>query len=350
MSSITIPDNVTKICWGAFYGCKSLTSIILPASLKSISGSVFAYCSSLTSIYFGDNIETVGGSVFEGCSNLTSVYINNLESWCKIQFSSTDSNPLFYGGHLFINGEEVKELVIPNSITSIGSYTFCGSGITTLTIPNSVTTIGNGAFRSCSGLTEISIGNNITKINQATFSGCTNLKSLTLGGRITIIDELNFESCKELTTVYCYAENPPSLGNNVFSESYIEYATLYVPTQSVDKYRNQSKWGKFKYIFPIENIYGEKCAKPTISYNNGKLTFKSTTDDARFVTTIKDNDIKSYEGNEVNLSLTYTIEVCAKSYVILILMLQSPHSVGWTRNQQQKVSPIILPTFLPRLC
>ena len=167
---------------------------------------------------------------------------------------------------------------------------------------------------NCSGLIDISIGNNISTINKEIFNGCTSLKTLTLGGRITQIKDNNFESCKELTTVYCYAENPPSLGNNVFSESYIEYATLYVPTQSIDKYRKHPKWGSFKYIFPIENIYGEKCAKPTISYKNGKLTFKSTTDDARFVTTIKDDDIKSYEGSEVNLHLTYIIEVCAKSY------------------------------------
>lgn len=55
----------------------------------------------------------------------------------------------------------------------------------------------------------------------------------------------------------------------------------------------------------------QKCATPTISYTNGKLTFSCTTDGAECVTTISDADIKTHYGNEISLTATYTISVYA---------------------------------------
>ena len=80
----------------------------------------------------------------------------------------------------------------------------------TVTIPISVTSIENSAFYGCRDLTSVSIGSGVKSIsNQA------------------------FASCKELTDVYCLAEAVPNTDTDVFQESYIEYATLHVPTTSV---------------------------------------------------------------------------------------------------------------------
>ena len=54
-----------------------------------------------------------------------------------------------------------------------------------------------------------------------------------------------------------------------------------------------------------------KCEKPTISYDNGKLTFSSATPNAICQSTITDSDISSFSGNEVQLTVTYTINVYA---------------------------------------
>ncbi len=66
-----------------------------------------------------------------------------------------------------------ESVVIPNSVTGIGTVAFGGcTGLTHIEIPNSVTGIGEGAFEGCTGLTHIEIPNSVTKIDDYAFSGC----------------------------------------------------------------------------------------------------------------------------------------------------------------------------------
>ena len=111
--------------------------------MTSIGDEAFRGCSGLTSVTIGSGVESIGGRAFEYCSGLTSVHISDIAAWCKIDFDDFNSNPLSYAHHLYLNGEEVKDLVIPNSVTSIGDYAFyrC-SALTSVTIGNSVTSIG----------------------------------------------------------------------------------------------------------------------------------------------------------------------------------------------------------------
>ena len=93
-------------------------------SVKRIGHEAFYGCSNLTSVTIGNNVETIAYNAFFDCYRLTSVHISDLAAWCKIDFSDSDSSPLYYAHHLYLNGEEVKDLVIPNSVTSIGNYAF----------------------------------------------------------------------------------------------------------------------------------------------------------------------------------------------------------------------------------
>ena len=75
--------------------------------------------SGLTSVTIPNSVTEIGFQAFFGCSNLTSVHISDLAAWCKIEFGGDYSNPLYYAHHLYLNGEEIKDLVIPNSVTSV---------------------------------------------------------------------------------------------------------------------------------------------------------------------------------------------------------------------------------------
>ena len=124
-----------------------------PYPVTSIGSNALRNSSSMTSVTIPSTITSIGGSAFSECSGLTSVHITDIAKWCKISFNNYYSNPLYYAHHLFLNGEEVKDLVIPNSVTSIRSNAFrnCSSR-TSVTIPSTVTSIDDNAFSGCDGV------------------------------------------------------------------------------------------------------------------------------------------------------------------------------------------------------
>ena len=330
LTSLTIPNSVTSIDEYAFSDCTSLTSVIIGDGVSSIGQEAFSNCFNLESINIPSSVKTIGCNAFYMTSeypgypspSLTSVHITDLEAWCKILFVSYYSNPLTYAHHLYLNGTEIKDMVIPNSVTSIGDYSFyyC-TGLTSVSIPNSVTSIGRDAFNYCRNLTSVTIPNSVTSIgyrafcqchgltsltipnsvksiseqafyncksltsvaipNSVTFIGryafqyCRSLTSVTIGNGIGKIDYRAFAICPELTDVYCYAENVPETDEDAFEDSYIEYATLHVPAGSVDAYKAKTPWSGFKEKVAIAATVKLNKTKATIEKTK-TLTLKAT--------------------------------------------------------------------------
>ncbi len=325
--------SVTSIGGFAFENCSGLTSVTIPNSVTSIGEWTFYNCTGLTSVTIGNSVKSIGNYAFEGCSGLTSVYISDLAAWCNVAFSSSFN----YAHHLFLNGKEIKDLVIPNSVTSIGwgAFRYCSgltsvtipnsvtsiggsafsgcSGLTSVTIPNSMTSIGNWAFNHCSGLTSITIPNSVTSIGNYAFRNCSGLTSITIGSGIKNIGFLAFASCAELTDVYCYAESVPSTESDAFEKSYIDYATLHVPVASIDAYKAAVPWSSFKTFMGLDGTNPEtkKCATPTISFANGELEFICETEDVEFVSEVTVSDAKKNYSSKVSLTGVYKVSVYA---------------------------------------
>lgn len=274
---LVIPDGPTSLC-KSFCGCSSLTSVTLPYSVTNIGDNAFARCTGLTSFNIPSNVKNLGNHAFYGCVGLTSV-------------------------------------TVPGGVTSIGFEAFSGcNSLTSITICNGVTSIGEWAFQYCGGVKSITIPNSVASVRRGAFQYCRGLTSVTIGNGVKEIRDDAFANCPELTDVYCYAEDVPSTGNNLFENSYIEYATLHVISSALDVYRTASPWKNFGRIVSIED--GDEpeikiCATPTIGYADGKLTFKSETKDAICISNITNSDISSFSGNEVLLNVTYHISVYA---------------------------------------
>ena len=111
----------------------------------------------------------------------------------------------------------IKEINIPNGITSIGDYAFKNcSNLTSVSIPNSVTSIGDGVFSSCSSLTSITIPDSVTSIGFYVFSDCSALTSITIPDSVTSIGNYVFDGCSALTSI-SIPNSVTSIGNGAFN-------------------------------------------------------------------------------------------------------------------------------------
>jgi hypothetical protein len=130
----------------------------------------------------------------------------------------------------------------------------------------------------------------------------------------------------DIPTVISLIENPFTITGKTsnyrtFSQNTFNNATLYVPKGTIDKYKATDGWKDFFFIEEGVGPGGDtpqpptpepqKCEKPTISYQNGKLTFSCETEDVEYVYEIQDADIKRGNGNEVSLTCTYQVSVYA---------------------------------------
>ena len=198
MTSVTIPQSITKIEPWAFYGCTSLTSITISDNVTSIGESAFQNCNAIQELNLGTNLNVIEKNAFKNCSAL-------------------------------------KDIAIPENVTTIGEGAFNGcSGLTSATIPNSVNSIGFGAFSGCNSLTEITLPfvgetknkntyfgyifgassysynnsyvptslNKVTitggSIGSSAFYGCGGLISIEIGDGVTSIGNKAFDNCSSL--------------------------------------------------------------------------------------------------------------------------------------------------------
>ena len=187
-------------------------------SVTSIGINAFQFCS-VTSVTIPNSVTSIGNNAFLNCTDLRKVIVKDIAAWCGIKFDGSYSNPLTFAKHLYSDEDtEITNLIIPNSVTSIGNRAFYGcSGLTSVSIPNSVTSIGESAFRSCSGLTSITIPNSVTSIGLAAFGRCSGLTSVTIPNSVTSIGESAFYRCSGLTSV-TIPNSVTSIGHGAFSE------------------------------------------------------------------------------------------------------------------------------------
>ena len=231
VEDLVIPDGAEKISKYSFYKCRGITSVTVPKSVSE-----------------------VGECAFGGCDNLRGVYINDLSAWCNIDFKGYNANPLEYAKNLYVRGERLEHLIIPDNVTRIGERCFCGCNITTVDIHPRVESIGKSAFRSANSLVktrisdlsawckinfadedsnplahaknlylnnilideELSIPCDINEVSSYAFYSCSGIKSVTIPQNVKTIGKLAFAYCNDLKSV-CVSDGVVEIVDGAFS-------------------------------------------------------------------------------------------------------------------------------------
>ena len=245
-------------------------------------------------------------------------YMNN-GTELEVTYQGSEYYSSKYKGNVVIP-EEVTYMNRTRKVTSIGYRAFYQCfGLTSVTIPNSVTSIGESAFSGCSRLTSVTIGNSVTSIGISAFYGCSGLTSVTIPNSVTSIGDNAFDGA-DIPTIVSLIENPFKItgktsNSRTFTQNTFLNATLYVPKGTIGKYKATEGWKDF--VFIEEGTGGgdtpttQKCATPTISYENGKLKFSCETEGVEFVYNITPPSAKAGKGTDISVPTTYKVTVYA---------------------------------------
>ncbi len=266
ITTVVLPDTISRIEKNAFYGCAALTEIDIPDGTKYIGNAAFRGCSSLKEITVPDSVTKIENDAFYGCSALEKAVIG---SGIKTALDSTNEafaeTENVTGLRIFGYCSALKDLTIPALNETLGSicfYNTCNSAIETIkltgdataipdnscynfkklksvTIPDTVEVIGNNAFAYCSALEEVNMPSKLATIGDYAFREAK-ITSAVLPDGVTSIGSGAFYSCSEMTEINI-PDGTKSIGASAF-RGCLSLKEITVP-DSVTKIGNDAFYG-----------------------------------------------------------------------------------------------------------
>lgn len=183
--SITIPNGVRSIGFSAFYKCSSLSSVVLSNSLISISYSMFLGCKNLIDIIIPNSVSSISDSAFNGCSSLRNIIIPNSVTNIGMSAFSNCINlinlTIPFIGNAFKNPSNTHFGYIFGALSYSNNSSYIPTSLKTVTI-TCANSIGSFAFYDCNTIANIIIPNSVTSIGEAAFQNWNSSQTIYIQG------------------------------------------------------------------------------------------------------------------------------------------------------------------------
>lgn len=232
LPEVTFPRQLLSVGNYTYAQCPLLKTLTFPAMLESIGNYAFAECTGLTQLTFKDSGKSVklgygarsnsGTSYLDniplfGNTNLTYLYIGrninytagekygyspfyNQSFLTDVRFSQSGTVS-YCKDYLLYKVNNCKTLTLPESLTSIGNWTFRGmAALESIVVPNAVTEMGTYAFANDTSLKSAKLSTSCPWLKEGLFSECNALQSITIPSAVTKMDGYMFTHCKTLTS------------------------------------------------------------------------------------------------------------------------------------------------------
>lgn len=232
LPEVTFPRQLLSVGNYTYAQCPLLKTLTFPAMLESIGNYAFAECTGLTQLTFKDSGKSVklgygarsnsGTSYLDniplfGNTNLTYLYIGrninytagekygyspfyNQSFLTDVRFSQSGTVS-YCKDYLLYKVNNCKTLTLPESLTSIGNWTFRGmAALESIVVPNAVTEMGTYAFANDTSLKSAKLSTSCPWLKEGLFSECNALQSITIPSAVTKMDGYMFTNCKTLTS------------------------------------------------------------------------------------------------------------------------------------------------------
>ena len=282
LTDIAFPKNIKDIGSNAFYNCRLLKLVELPETLSSIGKCAFGNCPGITVSHIGKSVKYVGSYAFMNCTGIREMTVESrtgltcdpmynsaaigVFAGCslleRVDLSNTEMERV--GSGVFADCQDLDEILLPETVKSLGYATFRGTAIRDLSfLPEEIVDLSHefdftgqeynwqeesGTFSNCRRLVSANIPKKVTQVVSNIFENCPRLLSVSIPAGVTSVGSNLVNGDKKLSNISCAAVEAPGAATGTFDNIRLRYVSLTIPTLSFRSYLNAPQWGKFETI------------------------------------------------------------------------------------------------------
>lgn len=345
IATLTIPATVSSIGNGAFQDClDAIQSVyVMRATPPTLGENAFAYLTNTPTLYVpygslsvyqnSDWNDWFEGHIVELPADLQYSYDDvthtatvtgyggglseTIEVPATVTYNNEEYTVTAIGDNAFKNFGNLIEIILPNTITSIGVRSFQNCRQATINIPESLSSLGEGAFTDCDNLTEVTLPATLTSVPALAFYSCNGLTTLTLPATMTSLGIRAFYGCNNLSTINSLAATAPSCSEGTF-QNVPSSCRVNVPMGCYDAYENAAGWSSLSIYtggitYTLDDVNHTATITGCTENTFGTLIIPATLMNGTYTVTAIANNAFNGNGNITSVSIPASVTTIGNS-------------------------------------